>query len=144
MPKLQCSQNFRDSERAVQRDTERSCVTTSRVSQNPFVQYLLYPFRKPILATYRLYVALLVVEESNVSLVSSMRRLVECWRSSSKMSSETQSHIPNMPNGVSIFHLTFLPLFCWLSSHTCSKTVTALDVVYALKRSGRTLYGFGA
>lgn len=24
------------------------------------------------------------------------------------------------------------------------KTVTALDVVYALKRSGRTLYGFGA
>ncbi|KAI9570345.1 histone-fold-containing protein [Boletus coccyginus] len=28
----------------------------------------------------------------------------------------------------------------WISS----KTVTALDVVYALKRSGRTLYGFGA
>jgi histone H4 len=26
----------------------------------------------------------------------------------------------------------------------CRKTVTALDVVYALKRSGRTLYGFGA
>ncbi|KAI0641807.1 histone-fold-containing protein [Trametes meyenii] len=25
-----------------------------------------------------------------------------------------------------------------------SHTVTALDVVYALKRSGRTLYGFGA
>ncbi|KAJ8473958.1 hypothetical protein ONZ51_g7530 [Trametes cubensis] len=25
-----------------------------------------------------------------------------------------------------------------------AKTVTALDVVYALKRSGRTLYGFGA
>jgi histone H4 len=33
--------------------------------------------------------------------------------------------------------LTILVLFC-------SKTVTALDVVYALKRSGRTLYGFGA
>jgi len=29
-------------------------------------------------------------------------------------------------------------------SFFCSKTVTALDVVYALKRSGRTLYGFGA
>ncbi|KAF9059228.1 histone-fold-containing protein, partial [Rhodocollybia butyracea] len=27
---------------------------------------------------------------------------------------------------------------------TVCKTVTALDVVYALKRSGRTLYGFGA
>ena len=31
-----------------------------------------------------------------------------------------------------------------LYSSFCSKTVTALDVVYALKRSGRTLYGFGA
>jgi histone H4 len=32
----------------------------------------------------------------------------------------------------------------YVLSPTCSKTVTALDVVYALKRSGRTLYGFGA
>jgi histone H4 len=31
-----------------------------------------------------------------------------------------------------------------LLSPAYSKTVTALDVVYALKRSGRTLYGFGA
>jgi hypothetical protein len=32
-----------------------------------------------------------------------------------------------------------------VSSESCyRKTVTALDVVYALKRSGRTLYGFGA
>ena len=30
------------------------------------------------------------------------------------------------------------------ASPVCRKTVTALDVVYALKRSGRTLYGFGA
>ncbi|KAJ7204276.1 histone-fold-containing protein, partial [Mycena rebaudengoi] len=29
------------------------------------------------------------------------------------------------------------------TSHAKRKTVTALDVVYALKRSGRTLYGFG-
>ncbi|KAL1739790.1 hypothetical protein HDZ31DRAFT_48795, partial [Schizophyllum fasciatum] len=28
--------------------------------------------------------------------------------------------------------------------HCHRKTVTALDVVYALKRSGKTLYGFGA
>ena len=27
--------------------------------------------------------------------------------------------------------------------HAKRKTVTALDVVYALKRQGRTLYGFG-
>ncbi|KAK6988985.1 hypothetical protein R3P38DRAFT_2572326, partial [Favolaschia claudopus] len=29
------------------------------------------------------------------------------------------------------------------SEHAKRRTVTALDVVYALKRSGRTLYGFG-
>ncbi|KAE9383112.1 histone-fold-containing protein, partial [Gymnopus androsaceus JB14] len=30
------------------------------------------------------------------------------------------------------------------TEHAKRKTVTALDVLYALKRSGRTLYGFGA
>merc|ERR1711935_1235727 len=30
------------------------------------------------------------------------------------------------------------------SEHAKRKTVTAMDVVYALKRQGRTLYGFGA
>ncbi|KAF8177516.1 histone-fold-containing protein, partial [Mycena galopus ATCC 62051] len=30
------------------------------------------------------------------------------------------------------------------TKHAKRKTVTALDVVYALKLSGRTLYGFGA
>lgn len=30
------------------------------------------------------------------------------------------------------------------TEHAKRKTVTALDVVYALKRSGHTLYGFGA
>ncbi|PBK82139.1 histone-fold-containing protein [Armillaria gallica] len=30
------------------------------------------------------------------------------------------------------------------TEHAKRKTVTALDVVYMLKRSGRTLYGFGA
>merc|ERR1740123_2762292 len=29
------------------------------------------------------------------------------------------------------------------TEHAKSKTVTAIDVVYALKRQGRTLYGFG-
>jgi hypothetical protein len=51
------------------------------------------------------------------------------------------SHIPSMLNGESC---------CPINLSNCvtnifhSKTVTALDVVYALKRSGRTLYGFGA
>lgn len=30
------------------------------------------------------------------------------------------------------------------TEHARRKTVTAMDVVYALKRSGRSLYGFGA
>jgi len=30
------------------------------------------------------------------------------------------------------------------TEHGKRRTVTSLDVVYALKRSGRTLYGFGA
>ena len=30
------------------------------------------------------------------------------------------------------------------TDHAKRKTVTALDVVYALKRQGKTLYGFGA
>ena len=30
------------------------------------------------------------------------------------------------------------------TEHSRRKTVTALDVVYALKRQGKTLYGFGA
>jgi histone H4 len=38
----------------------------------------------------------------------------------------------------------FIILRCLSPFSFCSKTVTALDVVYALKRSGRTLYGFGA
>jgi histone H4 len=29
------------------------------------------------------------------------------------------------------------------NEHAKRKTVTAMDVVYALKRQGRTLYGFG-
>ena len=29
------------------------------------------------------------------------------------------------------------------TEHACRKTVTAMDVVYALKCQGRTLYGFG-
>jgi histone H3/H4 len=29
------------------------------------------------------------------------------------------------------------------TTHARRKTVTAMDVVYALKRQGRTLYGFG-
>jgi histone H4 len=32
----------------------------------------------------------------------------------------------------------------WYTEHARRKTVTAMDIVYALKRQGRTLYGFSA
>ena len=51
------------------------------------------------------------------------------------------SHIPSMLSGESCCLIT---QFKCVTSIFHSKTVTALDVVYALKRSGRTLYGFGA
>ena len=61
-------------------------------------------------------------------------------KSSLKMSFATQSPTLSMPNGEPISQSVYL-----LSANLeISKTVTALDVVYALKRSGRTLYGFGA
>jgi hypothetical protein len=56
------------------------------------------------------------------------------------MLSETRSLTLSMPNGES---LSLVEVVRALTA-CFSKTVTALDVVYALKRSGRTLYGFGA
>ena len=45
---------------------------------------------------------------------------------------------------VSDNHLQVIRDSVTYTEHAKRKTVTALDVVYALKRSGRTLYGFGA
>jgi len=63
------------------------------------------------------------VEESSVSAVSSTRRLVEFSRCS----------LENVVRDAVTY-----------TEHARRKTVTAFDVVYALKRQGRTLYGFGA
>lgn len=43
-----------------------------------------------------------------------------------------------------LIHLDVIRDSVTYTEHAKRKTVTALDVVYALKRSGRTLYGFGA
>ncbi|KAJ7252790.1 hypothetical protein B0H12DRAFT_1117854 [Mycena haematopus] len=64
----------------------------------------------------------LVVEVSSVSLVY-LRRDTRCPQ--------------NLPGECHSDSVTY-------TEHAKRKTVTALDVVYALKRSGRTLYGFGA
>ena len=50
-----------------------------------------------------------------------------------------------------VFTISFLEVFLenvirdavTYTEHAKRKTVTAMDVVYALKRQGRTLYGFG-
>jgi hypothetical protein len=62
-------------------------------------------------------------------------------RSSWRTLSVILSRIPSMLSGESC---CLIPLSKCVTNIFYSKTVTALDVVYALKRSGRTLYGFGA
>ena len=52
------------------------------------------------------------------------------------------------PNPHSVFRSYFvLENLIWdaatYTEHAKRKTITAMDVVYALKRQGRTLYGFG-
>lgn len=42
-----------------------------------------------------------------------------------------------------IFLESVLADACVYADHARRKTITALDVVYALKRQGRTIYGFG-
>jgi len=86
-----------------------------------------------------LSVVLLAVVVSSVSLVSYMKRPVVSSRFSLRMLSVIPLHTLNTLNGK-----LDVALVKTLYSFFCSKTVTALDVVYALKRSGRTLYGFGA
>ena len=49
---------------------------------------------------------------------------------------ETRSVLKTFLDGVVRDAVTY-------TEHAKRKTVTAMDVVYALKRQGRTLYGFG-
>ncbi len=42
-----------------------------------------------------------------------------------------------------VFHENVIRDAVTYTEHARRKTVTALDVVHALKRQGRTLYGFG-
>ena len=62
------------------------------------------------------------VEESSVSPASSTRRPV----------ASSKSFLENVIRDAVTY-----------TEHAKRKTVTAMDVVYALKRQGRTLYGFG-
>ncbi len=57
-------------------------------------------------------------------------------RISSLIYDETRQVLKTFLNGVIKDSVTY-------TEHAKRKTVTALDVVYALKRQGKTLYGFG-
>jgi hypothetical protein len=101
--------------------TARSCVTTSRVSPSP-------PFAV-----------------SRVVVVSSVFLLVSCFtlplhRCGTNIVAviyeETRGVLKTFLESVIRDAVTY-------TEHAKRKTVTSLDVVYALKRQGRTLYGFG-
>ncbi|KAF7796426.1 hypothetical protein EIP86_007603 [Pleurotus ostreatoroseus] len=69
-----------------------------------------------------------------------MRRLVVSSRSSSRTSFVIRLPTLSTLSGTYFYCVVAVSILMAI----LSKTVTALDVVYALKRSGRTLYGFGA
>ena len=114
----------RASERVVPSVTARFCATTSRVSQSP-------PF-----AVSR------VVVVSSVSLPVSYRCLSPHCLEQHHLTpfpviyEETRGVLKTFLEGVIRDAVTY-------TEHAKRKTVTSLDVVYALKRQGRTLYGFG-
>ena len=83
---------------------------------------------------------LLVVVVSSVSqLVGGHRILVSLLIVSNSLAviyEETRGVLKTFLEGVIRDAVTY-------TEHAKRKTVTSLDVVYALKRQGRTLYGFG-
>ncbi|KAM0786390.1 hypothetical protein ACM66B_001870 [Microbotryomycetes sp. NB124-2] len=65
-----------------------------------------------------------------------------------RFSVTTSKASPSPPSVVSLVVAIFLENVIrdsvTYTEHAKRKTVTSLDVVYALKRAGKTLYGFGA
>jgi hypothetical protein len=118
---FQAAKVERVSARAVPSVTARSCVTTSRVSLSlPSV------------------VSLVVVVSSVFQLVSCLcltpnRRITNVV---AVIYEETRGVLKTFLESVIRDAVTY-------TEHAKRKTVTSLDVVYALKRQGRTLYGFG-
>lgn len=100
-------------------------MTTSRVSPSP------------------LSVALRVVVVSSVSLPVSRHPTHSATQTQERVLTtspviydETRGVLKSFLEGVIRDAVTY-------TEHAKRKTVTSLDVVYALKRQGRTLYGFG-
>jgi histone H3/H4 len=106
--------------RAEQSVIARSFVTISRVSPS------------------LLFVVLLVVAVSRYVTFNSPRecQLTFLQRISAMIYEETRGVLKSFLESVIRDAVTY-------TEHAKRKTVTSLDVVYALKRQGRTLYGFG-
>ena len=118
---LQAARVARASARVEPSVTARSCVTTSRVLQSP-----------PSVVSR-------VVAVSSVSLpVSYLTFLSGCNITNTVLViyEETRGVLKTFLESVIRDAVTY-------TEHAKRKTVTSLDVVYALKRQGRTLYGFG-
>ncbi|PAV74943.1 hypothetical protein WR25_26972 [Diploscapter pachys] len=79
----------------------------------------------------------LVAAASSVSPDSSTRKLVACSRLAQKRQFSVKF------NKLQMFLENVIRDAVTYCEHAKRKTVTAMDVVYALKRQGRTLYGFG-
>ena len=113
---LQAAKEARDSERAAPSVTARSCVTTSRVSPSPLLA--VSSVSQPVSQT--------TSPSSSTSPLPLPPVIYE----------ETRGVLKTFLEGVIRDAVTY-------TEHAKRKTVTSLDVVYALKRQGRTLYGFG-
>ena len=108
-------------ERAAPSVTARFFVTTSRVSPSP-------------LSDVSLVVAVSSVFQPVSHLTPIYHRRVT--NSTAVIYEETRGVLKTFLESVIRDAVTY-------TEHAKRKTVTSLDVVYALKRQGRTLYGFG-
>lgn len=112
----------RASARAVLSATERFCATTSRVSRSP-------------LSVVSLVVAVSSVFQPVCDLAATPIFLNKT-NNHAVIYEETRGVLKSFLESVIRDAVTY-------TEHAKRKTVTSLDVVYALKRQGRTLYGFG-
>lgn len=109
--------------RAAQSVTGRSYATTSRVSPSP-----------P--SDVWLAVAVSSVSQPVSITIRRVHQRATSANASTVIYEETRGVLKTFLEGVIRDAVTY-------TEHAKRKTVTSLDVVYALKRQGRTLYGFG-
>lgn len=110
--------------KVVQNAIEKSCVITSKVSQQTLVSRTLNRYHLLILGITK----------------PAIRRLARrggVKRISGLIYEEVRGVLKIFLENVIRDAVTY-------TEHAKRKTVTAMDVVYALKRQGRTLYGFGS